>query len=423
MRVLWLINIILPSIAEATQTSSGFSGGWLVGLSNALQAKEDVELIVSFPHTGIFPIQGKTDWLSYYGFSRKSPDPTKYDPDLESEFIKVITSYQPDIIHVWGTEFPHTLAMVRAANKTGVSDKVVISIQGLCSIISKHYLSGIPAEIQKKKTFRDFLKNENLLKQRDDFEKRGGYEVEALRKVKHVDGRTTWDKVSALQINPGVKYHISNRILRDSFYENQWDMDACERFSIFLSQGSYPIKGLHFMLEAMPLILKKYPGVRLMVAGRDITKSTAFKDRIRLSSYAKYILSLIKKYKLGDHINFVGSLNEDQMVEQYLKAHVFVSASTIENSPNSVGEAMLLGVPIVASNVGGVSDMLVHQQEGFTYQHDAPYMLAYYVCQIFGSDELALEFSKNARQHALQTHNREKNLSSLLRIYDEISRC
>ena len=67
------------------------------------------------------------------------------------------------------------------------------------------------------------------------------------------------------------------------------------------------------------------------------------------------------------------------MKERFLKSNVFVSPSTIENSPNSLGEAMLLGIPCISSDVGGVKNLLKHEEEGYVYQTDAPYMLAYYV--------------------------------------------
>ena len=96
-------------------------------------------------------------------------------------------------------------------------------------------------------------------------------------------------------------------------------------------------------------------------------------------------------------------------------------SSSIENSPNSLGEAMILGVPCVASDVGGVADLLKHKEEGFVYQTDARYMLAHYVCEIFAYDELALEFSAKARMHVIKTHNKEENTKSMMEIYREIT--
>lgn len=123
---------------------------------------------------------------------------------------------------------------------------------------------------------------------------------------------------------------------------------------------------------------------------------------------------------MNDHVEFVGMLDEGKMVEEYLKANIFVCPSAIENSPNSVGEAMLLGVPVIASNVGGTNCLLEHNKEGFLYQADADYMLAFYIKKLFASKDLALAFSKAARTHASKTHNREQNYKTLLEIYDEI---
>jgi len=81
---------------------------------------------------------------------------------------------------------------------------------------------------------------------------------------------------------------------------------------------------------------------------------------------------------------------------------------------------MILGVPCVASSVGGVTDLLKDKEEGFVYQTDAPYMLAYYVCEIFSNDELALQFSKKSREHAIKTHDRENNTKRLIEVYREI---
>ena len=92
----------------------------------------------------------------------------------------------------------------------------------------------------------------------------------------------------------------------------------------------------------------------------------------------KALLHLLSFDEDCDKVNvrFLGPFDAPAMRDRYLRTHVYVSPSTIENSPNSVGEAMLLGCPVVSSNVGGVSDLLYHGKEGFLYQTSAPYMLA-----------------------------------------------
>lgn len=108
------------------------------------------------------------------------------------------------------------------------------------------------------------------------------------------------------------------------------------------------------------------------------------------------------------------------MVEQCFKANVFVSSSTIENSSNSITEAMMVGTPVIASYVGGTPSLIEHKKTGFLYPCDASYLLAYYVISIFEDDEMAIRLSHNAYHVMKMRHDREKILHQLRTIYDEI---
>ncbi len=417
MKVLWVCNIMMPTIAEQLSKPATSGGGWLTGLSNDLQKNKDIELTVCFPGYGKDGyVRGKYGNISYCSFPKKITNPTIYEKEVENELKKIIDEFKPDIVHIWGTEFPHSLAMMNVCE----SEKTVISIQGLCSVIAKHYMAFLPNKIQKSYTIRDFIKRDNLKQQQKKFIKRGNFEIEALRKCKNVIGRTSWDKASVNKINETARYYFANETLRDSFYINEWNIDRCEKHSIFLSQGNYPVKGLHLMLEAMPGILRIYPDAHLYIAGEDITKFYGIKDKFRISTYGKYLLKLINKYDLNKNVTFTGILNEKEMCDRMLKSNVFVCPSSIENSPNSLGEAMLLGIPSVASYVGGIPDMLKHNEEGFLYQCDATYMLEEYVCRIFHERDIALNFSKKSKYRANSTHNKEINSNRIMEIYKDI---
>lgn len=297
---------------------------------------------------------------------------------------------------------------------------MAINIQGLCSIISRHYTSGLPSKVISHFTLRDFLKQDNIEQQCKKFVRRGEYEAKAIKNVNHIIGRTTWDKACAYQINPYAKYHFCNETLRDEFYNQTWNINNCRRYSIFVSSGEYPVKGFHFMIEAMPEVIRRFPEAHLYAAGGDITKSETLKDKLRMSSYGMYIKQLINKYKLKDYITFTGNLDEMQMCGRYLKSNVFVMPSSIENSSNSLGEAKIMGVPCIAAYVGGAADRAAGRFDCYTYQHDAPYMLAYYICEIFSDDELALRFSHNSRESALKIYDRQENMSSMINIYRDL---
>ena len=111
-----------------------------------------------------------------------------------------------------------------------------------------------------------------------------------------------------------------NETLRSSFYEGDWDIDTCVPYSIFMSQGDYPLKGLHFVLQALPKVLEKFPDTKLYIAGNNLTKSESLKDKIKISGYGKYLKILICEYNLQDKVQFLGRLSAEEMKDRFLKS-------------------------------------------------------------------------------------------------------
>ena len=237
----------------------------------------------------------------------------------------------------------------------------------------------------------------------------------------HIIGRTQWDYDHVNTINPKINYHFCNESLRDEFYSsNKWQINTKKKHTLFLSQASYPIKGLHQVLHAVNLLRDQMPNIQIRVAGDDITRTDSITDKLRLNGYGKYIKRLIKKYNLYANIKFLGFLNEEAMAQEYLNCHVFVCPSSIENSPNSLGEAQILGVPSIASYVGGVPDMINHGENGLLYRFEEIEMLAQRIKELFKNDQLALKLSKGGVSSATKRHHRVSNLEQTLSIYKKI---
>lgn len=412
MKLLWLCNMA-PGIAREEK---GKGGLWMDHVLADLRKRGDLTIRILFP--GKEGQQGSPDEnCSFASFASKLPH--QYIPELENRFREELIAFQPDVIHIWGTEYSHTLAMVNACEALDLLDRTAVSIQGLCSVIARHYAEGIPYSVQLKFTFRDFLRQDNILQQQKKFTLRGENEVKALQKVRHVIGRTHWDRACTEQVNPNAVYHFCNETLRDPFYQAEWRYENCQKHRIFASSCEYPVKGFHYLLEAFGEVVKAYPDAMLAVPGRSFFAKTA-KEKLRQSSYQTYLAELAHRYQLEDKIEFLGSLNAEQMRDSYLSANVFVLPSTIENSPNSMGEAMLLGVPCVASDVGGVSSMMKHEREGLIYQSTAPYVLAYDIKQLFAMGEDAGTIGAEAKAHAMVTHDPDRNLNALLNIYQSL---
>ncbi len=419
MKLAWMVNGILPQIAQGQGFDATGSGTWTHKLAEIMFEDKDLEFLVFYPqHYSKTDIRGKAGRLNYYGFYEEPSAWLEYDINLEKRLKKELEQFQPDIVHIWGTEFSHSLCMLRAF---GHPERTVISIQGFIYFCGEKYTEGLSDDIIYRHTFRDFLRHDSIFEQKQKFLKRGGYELEALRESRNVIGRTKWDYGTVKSVNPDLYYYHCGEILRQEFYEgDRWGYSKCEKHTLFMSQSYYPIKGIHFALKVLKSLKEKYSDVIMYVAGKNMFPAN-IKERIKRDSYSKYICDRIKNYGLEDSIIFTGTLDAAGMKARYLKSHVYLQASIMENSSNSLGEAMMLGVPCVASNVGGTASMLRDKKDGFLYPYDEHESAVEYICDIFEAGSDIMEKCDNAASYAASLYDVETCYNEYLRVYSELS--
>lgn len=239
----------------------------MVAGADSLASNDNVHLaIVSIADVKeLVHLQGRR--MEYYLIPKGSGNQT-VNHEYEPFFTIIFDEFRPDITHIHGTEFSHGLAFVEACG----ADNVVVSVQGICSEISNHYLDGFSClDIIRNLTIRDVIKGTPYTEQKS-WAKRGEYEKMLIKKVKHVIGRTEWDRAFVWSVNNNIVYHHCNETLRPEFYTGKWQYEKCSPHTIFVSQAYYPIKGLHQVLKALPMIIREYPDVNVRVAGNNVLK-------------------------------------------------------------------------------------------------------------------------------------------------------
>jgi len=244
-------------------------------------------------------------------------------------------------------------------------------------------------------------------------------EKEIIEKADYILGRTTWDRAHSYAINPAAKYYSCNRVLRQTFYEKDWDIKNIERHSIYVGNGYYALKGVHFVIMALPQLIREYPDLKLYIAGYKPFSEGDKRSFIK-KGYGAYLKKLIDNLGVGNHVVFTGPLKAHEVAERLSKVNAYVLCSAIENSPNTLGEAMMIGTPCVSAYVGGAPDMAEDKKEALFYRNDDPKLLAWNIKQIFDNDELALTLSENGRKRARITHNAKNNADDLLFAYNDI---
>lgn len=410
MRVLWVTAQVLPLVADDIgEGKSGF-GGWVMNMLNQLKDVENIELGVAMCSKKVNAMFEKDcDGIHCY----VSPDVGGKAMD-ESAVNDIVDRFKPDIIHVEGNEFPIHNIFTKIKKVP-----VLLSLQGILSGYEPYQYGQLPIS--------DFLfspKRKNMLtawilyfRKHFLFDNRISMENDTIGNVQYITGRTFWDRAHSHWINPDAEYFTCNRILRTDFYKEKWDADNFVKHTIYVGNGNSPLKGIHNVLEAVALLKNEFPDVKLYVSGvSPIVRNMSIKK----FGYSRLIEKLIKKHNIEENVVFTGSLSGSEMIDYMKKSNVYVLPSLIENSPNTLGEAMILGMPCVSAYTGGASEMAIDEKECLFYRANDPKLLAWQIRRVFTDEKLAKNIGEAARCHAKITHDPVLNRDALLNIYKKI---
>ena len=296
---------------------------------------------------------------------------------------------------------------------------VCVTLQGLAGACADVYVKGMPLkELVFGRSMNDNKRLKGLIERKILMHLRAMKTDKIIKKVKYCIGRTHFDKAEAKKINPGIKYFSCNRILRSDFYSYSWDIEKAEKHKLFGIRSEIPYKGLHYAVKVIAKLKEKYPDVLLEVPGVLRVDDPASS----VASYPKYSNKLLDEYGVRENIKFLPSLNPQEIAEHMMSSRAFYQYSIIENSPNSLAEAQIMGVPSVASDVGGTSSYAEDNVSGLLFEVDNINECAEKISRIFEDDELCLSLSKNGRKIAEERHDIKVNTEKLISIYRELTK-
>jgi len=410
VKILWFT--ITPCGASEKLKVGSQGGGWLSALEKSLVSSGKVELHVCFQCETDIPsfscggvtyhptnrVRLKNRLLGHFlgrGF--------KSNPILT--YIDIISRVKPDLIHVHGTEEDFGLIQ-------SVTDRpVVISMQGILTNYISKYFSGISfARLLVSEGFFSHLYFKSVLSNYFIFRANAKRERLILDYAKHVIGRTAWDRRSTAVLAPKAYYYHVDEILRDPFYDGVWSrQEFSTPVNIVSVLGIAPYKGYEMVLN-VARILRDQTGMNFtwFVAGLSPKDS---------------LVSIMDNW-LGaqGNVKLLGTLSGKEIRDLLLNSDIFCQVSHIENSPNSLCEAMLLGMPIVASFAGGTDSMLCAGEEGILVQDGDPLSLAGAILELCRDTEGAARMGHAARTRAQSRHNADNIVKDLLSVYSLVSK-
>ena len=408
MKVLWFTTS--PSIAEEKLDQKITHTGWIKALDSELQSL--LELHVCFYNKSNKPAeQIKLGLTTYHPIPKPRMNflVRHYTNFLEpreeiQKYLAIIEKVNPDIIHIHGTENPFGDIIDK------VSSPVVVSIQGNLTVIRHKFFCGLPKwtsvvspkmlnNIYQHTYYRTYRKFKNSSKR----------EQRVMKKAKHIIGRTDWDRrISRIQ-SPNSIYHHNDEVLRKPFYANQWQGKRRNNQPYLihstLSKGFY--KGFETISQCATLL-----------------ESVGFEFQWNIAGLNKndQLVKITSDY-LGANsksINFLGNLDEVDLVSSMLKADLYVLSSHIENSSNSLCEAMLLGMPCIAALAGGTLSLLEPNKEGVMIQTGDPWSLGGAIVELLEDKKRCVELGQAARARALKRHDPLRISTELKNIYQEV---
>lgn len=412
MKVLWLSNI------QTITNINGIGCSWIGTLETELSKIPDIQLGISFnsnqPELSQFTV-GNTNYYPINPVSVKNKFKQVFDRlahKLESEerlqsYLDIIHEFKPDLIHIFGTEGDYGLIIP----KTTVP--CIIHIQGNLAVINLKWFSGLtPIDIFKYSKKWQLLKGEGYFHHYFSMQKAVKRELKIYKTCKYYMGRTDWDRRVSSVLSPDSKYFHCDEIMRPEFYIHPWQPPTKRTNYVILSIiRKHIFKGLETILECKKVLDRNFSGNNIS------WKIVGIEEEDEIS----FIVGQKYKAKFKDFdIQLLGPLNENEIINEMMEADLFVHPSHIENSPNSVCEAMLCGMPVIATYAGGTPSILTDKNEGILVQDGDPYALAGAIIELKRDKEFANFLGANAKIKALTRNEPKKIVKDILKIYSSV---
>ena len=408
LRVLWFSTT--PSSGGSPLGRITAGAGWIRSLERELAGR--VDLSVAFYHdspvppyehggTTFLPMVRSTDNVLGKARSRLT-DGLETEEDV-AQIVDVVDAVRPDVIHVHGTEGPFGLVQLY----TDVP--VLVSIQAVLSVYELMYFSGLDkATVRRLAGPRDTLTRNTHADRYRRFTGQARREREMLAVTRHVTGRTDWDRRVTSLLAPDATYHHLDEILRRPFYERSWKPPGNGSWELFTTTGPNLYKGFETLVRCAILLDSYGLDFYWRVAGLEPE-----------DPFVELFLRALD-VELPSRVELLGTLDETQLVDQMLDSDLYVGVSHIENSPNSLCEAQLLGLPCIATYAGGTASLVTEDHDGVLVQPGDPYSMAGAVLDLTRTPERAARLGEAGRARALRRHDRRDVAERALEIYGQL---
>ncbi len=411
MKVLWFTGVQLPALTGQGLTRAG----WQEGLRKALETHQPgIELgIATFgPEPRPPLVRGNA---TYFTILRKEPRTrwervssgwrhASYTAREYDDCLELARRFAPDLVHFHGSENFFGLISEK------LSMPSVLSLQALVNGYRPFVLSDLGwKDILRRMAGREFLRGDGVLHKWLSWNKYYRVEQQILRLCRNFIGRTAWDRAVTLAFNPRANYFHCDEVLGDAFYSLEWQAESTGPVVYSTTSNAF-FKGGLVLARALAILDRRgRKDIRLNLAGLDAG-----------SDLGRTIVRQAAGDGILERITFLGRLTPERITQEMLGAGVYVLPSHIDNSPNSLCEAMLAGMPCIAASVGGVPSLVRDGEDGLLYHDRDAFILADRIARVLDDRPLAARLGREARRTALARHDPQTIAARTAEIYRQI---
>jgi glycosyltransferase involved in cell wall biosynthesis len=413
VKVLWFVNVPFPPVDRALPAGTAFSGSgwWMAGLLAGLRATGDVDVHVAWGHDGDYHSTVRLDHVTtveaFPFWQHSKPSRPGRIGGSRAEALSLLASrypagvddvierVEPQLIHVHGTEGPAGLLLERWKIPT------VVSIQGSPAACATRYW-GSNGLLTRLRHPRGAF-NRTMLAAR------GRREARILRNARAVAGRTRWDERFCRSRAPQAVYYRAFECIRPEFLSQLHGRqpDRTEKRVVVVGSAQ-PYKGMEIAISAVTRLRASGQKVRLIICGSFPSVGWGQEILKRVATAGP------------DAVELAGYLPASEIAEQLAAADAFVLPSHVENSSNSLLEAMAVGTPCVAARVGGIPSMLRDGREGLLFPRGDVEGLERQLARLLRDRDLASRLGRAAADRARATCQPADVAKATIRMYERL---
>jgi glycogen(starch) synthase len=164
-------------------------------------------------------------------------------------------------------------------------------------------------------------------------------------------------------------------------------------------------KGVHVLIDAMPAILSEFPDTKLLIAGKN----------------GRTLRPQAEALGVSDSVQFLGYISDERRDHLYQVVDAAVFPSLYEPFGIVALEAMGLGCNVIASHVGGLSEVVQHREDGLTIYPDDPGSIAWAVRELFRDPAAARRRRERAKQKVIEKYSWKNVAEQTARLFESVA--